>query len=106
LSCPPGDGDPDGLTLDSEGYLWVALWDGWQVRRYSPGGVLDTVVELPVARPTCCALGGTDLRDLFITTALPDGAQDRRDQVAAGMVFRARVDVAGLPARPCGYRPG
>ena len=106
LKVPSGDGDPDGLTIDSEGYLWLALWDGWQVRRYSPSGVLDTVVELPVARPTCCALGGTDLRDLFITTAMPDGAQDRLDQDSAGMVFRARVGTAGIAARPCRYRPG
>jgi sugar lactone lactonase YvrE len=97
------EGSPDGLTIDAEGYLWVALWDGWQVRRYSPTGGLDTVIELPIARPTCCALGGADFRDLFITTAAPDSADERETQALAGRVFRARVDVAGLPAHRCGY---
>jgi sugar lactone lactonase YvrE len=105
VELAPGEGDPDGLAIDSEVYLWVALWDGWQVRRYGPTGQLDTVVELPVARPTCCALGGADLRDLFIATAMPDAAEDRHDQTLAGMVFHVRVHVPGRPANRCGYQP-
>lgn len=104
VAIPSDHGSPDGLTIDVDGYLWVALWDGWQVRRYSPAGELDTVIELPVARPTCCALGGADLRDLFITTAMPDGAVERRTQALAGTVFRARVTIPGRPANRCGYR--
>ena len=103
VDVPSEQGDPDGLTIDSEGYLWVALWDGWQVRRYSPEGDLDTVIELPVARPTCCAFGGTDLRDLFITTAMPDGASERQAQPLAGRVFRTCTDVPGWPAYRCTY---
>jgi len=103
VQIPPGDGSPDGLTIDREGYLWVALWDGWQVRRYSPTGELDTIVELPVARPTSCALGGPDLRDLFVTTAMPDSADERSDQTLAGAVFRARADAPGRPAYHCRY---
>jgi sugar lactone lactonase YvrE len=49
--------------------VWVALWDGGAVRRYTPSGELDRVVELPVLRPTACAFGGSDLADLYITTA-------------------------------------
>ncbi|MET7389351.1 SMP-30/gluconolactonase/LRE family protein [Streptomyces sp. NPDC005529] len=63
------DGFPDGLTVDADGGVWVALWDGGAVRRYTPDGGLDRVVPLPVRRPTACAFGGTGLTDLYITTA-------------------------------------
>jgi sugar lactone lactonase YvrE len=64
-----GAGFPDGLTVDSDGCVWVALWDGSAVRRYTPTGELDRVLTLPVPRGTACAFGGPALTDLYITTA-------------------------------------
>lgn len=64
-----GAGWPDGIAVDADGAVWVALWDGAAVRRYTPDGRLDRVLDLPVRRPTACAFGGRDLTDLYITTA-------------------------------------
>ncbi|GGU76752.1 calcium-binding protein [Streptomyces filipinensis] len=64
-----GAGFPDGLTVDADGCVWVALWDGGAVRRYTPRGELDRVIRVPAARTTACAFGGADLTDLYITTA-------------------------------------
>ncbi|MFJ5528808.1 SMP-30/gluconolactonase/LRE family protein [Streptomyces sp. NPDC093261] len=62
-------GFPDGLTVDADGCVWVALWDGGAIHRYTPSGELDRVLRLPVRRPTACAFGGADLSDLYVTTA-------------------------------------
>ncbi len=62
-------GFPDGLTVDADGCVWVALWDGGAVRRYTPAGELERVIDLPTPRVTACAFGGADLTDLYITTA-------------------------------------
>lgn len=94
----PGEGDPDGLAMDDEGCIWVAMWDGWAVRRYSPGGELLAVVQVPVARPTAVCFAG---ELLVITTCgawLPDGWE--QEQPDAGRLFSAQVGVGGAPARP------
>lgn len=92
------DGSPDGLTVDSEGGVWVALWGGSQVRRYSPDGRLDAIIAVPVRQVTACAFGGSGMDQLFITTSRL-GVSDH-DEPAAGAVFTIAAEVAGLPARP------
>ena len=64
-----GAGFPDGLTVDADGCVWVALWGGGAVRRYTPDGELERVVSLPASLVTACAFGGADLTDLYVTTA-------------------------------------
>ena len=99
VQIPPDAGVPDGLTLDAEGFVWVSLWRGGAVHRYAPDGVLDCIVRLPVTHPTSCAFGGSDLRDLYITTAaIALSAQERTQQAGAGGLFRCRPGPAGRPA--------
>ncbi|MBK1670731.1 hypothetical protein CKO28_22175 [Rhodovibrio sodomensis] len=101
--APPHDqpGNPDGATVDAEGYLWSAQWDGWRILRYAPDGRVDRALDLPVQRPTSCAFGGPDLRTLFITTAsIGLDAQALARQPLAGNLLAVDLDVAGLPERP------
>ena len=91
------DGAPDGLTVDAEGGVWVALYGGGAVRRYAPSGELDAIVELPVTNVTACTFGGPELDRLFITTSrenIPDG-----EEPAAGSVFACAPGVRGRPVR-------
>src|SRR5690606_15725749 len=62
---PEGVGTPNGLTVDTEGYVWSAQWDGWCVTRYDPDGQVERVINLPVPRPTSCVFGGPDFTTLF-----------------------------------------
>jgi len=90
-------GVPDGLTVDSQGYVWIAFYDGWKVVRYTPDGKEDARVALPVARPTCPAFGGPALDRLYVTTAI-DGLPEREleQQPQAGDVFVIEAGVKGL----------
>ena len=92
-----GDERPDGLTVDADGGVWVALNGSGAVRRYRPDGVLDEVVELPTAQVTACTFGGPDLDQLFITTSREGLAPD--DDPVAGSLFRVVPGVRGLPVR-------
>lgn len=88
---------PDGLTVDADGGVWVALYAGGAVQRHTPGGVLDEVVEVPVSKATACTFGGPDLDQLFITTSrehLPADAEP-----SAGALFVATPGVRGRAVR-------
>ena len=89
-------GVPDGLTVDSEGCIWVAAWGGWKVQRYSPAGEYLRSVDVPVAQVTSCTFGGEDLMDLYITTATEGlTGQELSAQPQAGSLFVKRMQVKG-----------
>jgi sugar lactone lactonase YvrE len=89
---------PDGMNVDAEGCLWVALHGGWGLNRYSPEGELLAEVRLPMARITSCCFGGPELRDLYVTTRR-DGLSDAElgQQPLAGALLRLDPGVAGQP---------
>jgi sugar lactone lactonase YvrE len=94
---PAEAGLPDGLTIDEQGGVWVALYGGGAVRRYTPDGMLDEVIEVPAKMVTACTFGSQDHSQLFITTSR-EGLGDGEDPLA-GSLFRSAVGVAGLPVR-------
>jgi sugar lactone lactonase YvrE len=96
--CADQPGSPDGSTIDAEGYLWNAQWDGWRLVRYAPDGRVDRVVALPVQKPTSCMFGGPDLATLYVTSAIWDlRGEALAAQPHAGGVLALDVGVRGLP---------
>jgi sugar lactone lactonase YvrE len=93
----PGEGTADGLVVDADGCLWIAMWGGGCVRRYSADGELLGAYPVPASRPTCPGFGGPDLEDLFVTTAWEGLDSERRSaEPLAGHLLRARPGVRGL----------
>ena len=91
------DINPDGLTVDADGGVWVALYGGGAVRRYSVDGRLDGVVELPTRLVTACTFGGPGLGQLFITTSRENMAPG--EDPLAGSLFQVDPGLTGLPVR-------
>ena len=88
---------PDGSTVDAEGYLWNAEFNGWRVVRYAPDGHIDRVIPVPTHRPTCCTLGGPNLDILYVTTASQQMSdEDLAKQPLAGALLAFNVGVRGL----------
>jgi len=100
-----GPGHPDGMAVDAEGSLWVALWGGWRVLHVLPDGTVAGSIEVPASQVSSCCFGGPDLRDLYITTARQrlDAGRLAAEPLAGG-VFRCRPGAVGLPTRA--YRTG
>jgi sugar lactone lactonase YvrE len=97
LQLPPGQ-LPDGLTVDSAGRVWLAVWGGACVLVIAPDGRIEARVELPTACVSSCTFGGLDLRTLFITTAQEGmSAEELAADPLAGALFAVETDVAGLP---------
>jgi sugar lactone lactonase YvrE len=97
---------PDGLCVDDDGCVWVALWGAGAVHRYTPDGRLDTIVSVAAEQVTSCAFGGSGLATLFITTARSGLAPEEAErQPLAGSVFAVEPGVTGpaaVPWRPVG----
>jgi sugar lactone lactonase YvrE len=91
-------GSPDGMALDENGGLWVAMWGGSAVRRYDSAGELVDVLELPVSNVTSCAFGGADGRTLLVTTSR-DGIEEGTEPLA-GLTYSVDVGVRGAPVHP------
>lgn len=98
VSTADDPGSPDGSTVDAEGYVWNAQWDGWRLTRYAPDGRVDRVIDLPVQYPTSCMFGGPDLATLFITSARLDlSAEALARQPWAGGLLAIDPGMRGLP---------
>lgn len=95
---PEGWGNPDGMTTDAEGCLWIAFWGGWCVRRVSPAGELVSEHKLPASNITSCAFGGPGLDRLYVTSARQAlDAEALAAQPLAGGLFEIDPGVRGLP---------
>jgi len=95
---PPGDGVPDGATVDAAGFVWLAHWNGWRLTRFDPAGRVERVVPLPVQRPTCPAFGGPALDVLYVTSAtIHLSAGERASQPWAGGILALSPGVRGVP---------
>jgi sugar lactone lactonase YvrE len=95
-----GEGGFDGMSIDAEGKLWIAVYGGWGVRRYDPAtGALLRDLRLPFECVTSCAFGGDNLEELYVTSAV-GGFDDRKlaEQPLAGSLVKVDPDVAGVPA--------
>jgi sugar lactone lactonase YvrE len=93
------DGVPDGLTVDADGCVWVAVWGGGVLRRFAPDGTQDAVLPVPVSQPTSCAFGGPGMTDLYVTTAsIGLSEAELSDQPLAGRLLRLCPGPVGLPS--------
>jgi sugar lactone lactonase YvrE len=96
-----GAGIPDGLAVDDDGGIWVALWGRGAIRRYAPDGELDRMLAVPAHNVTACCFGGDDGRSLYVTTASVElSAEQLRERPLAGSVFVTEAGVSGPPAQP------
>lgn len=95
------DGYPDGMTVDAENCLWIAFWDGWCIRRFSPEGNLLAEIPVPIAKPTSLAFGGARMDQIFISSASRDlSASELASQPRAGGLFSFRPGVYGVAELP------
>lgn len=95
VETPPGDGIPDGMTVDAEGYVWSARWDNASLYRYAPDGRAVGRVVFPARKVSCVAFGGDDYADMYVTTA--GGHLRPADGSLSGALFRLRPGVRGRP---------
>jgi D-xylonolactonase len=95
LKLPEEEGNPDGMTVDSEGYVWSAIWDGGRLARYSPDGEEVLSIAFPALKVSSAIFGGEGLEDIYVTTA--GGDRKEVEGQGAGGLFRLRTGHAGVP---------
>jgi sugar lactone lactonase YvrE len=104
VTVPEHIGAPDGMTVDAAGDLWVAIYGGGSIHRYSPDGVLRRAMAVPAEQSTSCAFGGPGLHRLYVTTGTEAWSDEQRlGEPAAGIVYWLDTDATGVPAAP--FRP-
>lgn len=96
VQTPKEDGVPDGMTVDAQGGVWSARWNGSALHHYPPDGVEDQRVEFPARKVSSAAFGGDGLQDLYVTTALEGGSRAGEGS-GAGALFRLRPGIGGVP---------
>lgn len=95
IHVPEGEGVPDGMTVDSEGFVWSAHWGGGRIVRYTPDGSVDSTIHLPVKKTSSLTFGGEDYKDIYITTS---GGDNRlKEGPEAGCLFHVNLGIQGLP---------
>jgi len=98
IDLPPELGIPDGMTVDAQGHLWVAFWGGAALRRYTPNGALDRVLDVPAQQVTSMVFAGSELKDLYITSATEGmSPDDLQRHPHSGGLFRHRPGLVGRP---------
>ncbi len=95
VHVPDGEGLPDGMTVDAEGCVWSARWDGNRLVRYSPDGTQVARIDFPVRKVSSVVFGGPDCSDIYVTTA--GGNRKAEDGEHAGALYRVRAGVRGVP---------
>ena len=95
VRTPEGKGMPDGLTVDAEGYIWSARWDGSCLVRYTPDGREDRRIEFPAKKVSSVIFGGEDYTDMYVTTA--GGNNKAEEGYGAGALYRVNAGVRGVP---------
>jgi sugar lactone lactonase YvrE len=104
ITVPEEIGTPDGMTVDADGDLWVAIYGGGRVQHHSPDGALRKSLPVPAKQSTSCAFAGPGLHRLYVTTATEDWSDEqRRAEPSAGLVYRIDTESTGQPAAP--FRP-
>lgn len=95
IVIPEGEGVPDGMTVDAQGYIWSARWDGSHLYRYAPNGTEVLRIKFPALKVTCMTFGGSDYNEMYVSTA---GGNDRsREGSGAGAIFYLKPGVKGIP---------
>jgi D-xylonolactonase len=95
IETPVGGGSPDGLTVDAEGHIWSARWNGSALYRYAPDGKEEMRIEFPAKKVSSVIFAGDDYSDMYITTALAEGTK-AEEGAGAGALFRLRLGIKGL----------